>query len=101
MRKAALVINAVIAGFSFFMILYYGILIEIRIDTISQNETAIFVGGIIVYAIAMFLNLLFAKLISGISEKNASFYKIAICDLLFASLISGILLLCCKDEDLI
>lgn len=101
MKKAALIINAIGAGFAFVMMIYYGIILGIRIGNIAQNDMAVLVGGIITYAIVMLLNLLFVKLISGISEKNGSFYAIAICDLLFASLISGILLLCCKDEDLL
>lgn len=101
MKKAALIINAVGAGLAFVMMIYYGIILGIRMENIAQNEMAALVSGIVVYAISMLLNLLFVKLIAGISEKNESFYAIAICDLLFASLISGILLLCCKDEDLL
>lgn len=101
MKKAALIINVVGAGLAFLMMIYYGIILGIRMDTIAQNEMAALVGVIVVYAITMSLNSLFVKLIAGISEKNGSFYAIAICDLLFASLISGILLLCCKDEDLL
>ena len=86
---------------AFIAMVYYGIILGIRMDTIAQNEMATLVSVIVVYAISMLLNLLFVKLIAGISEKNGSFYAIAICDLLFASLISGILLLCCKDEDLL
>ena len=101
MKKAALIINAVGAGLAFVMMIYYGIILGIRMENIAQNEMAALVGVIVVYVITMLLNLLFVKLIAGISEKNGSFYAIAICDLLFASLISGILLFCCNDEDLL
>ena len=61
MKKAALIINAVGAGLAFLMMIYCGIILGIRMDTITQNEMAALVGVIVVYAITMLLNLLFVK----------------------------------------